>query len=284
MQKKNALSLTSISLLALGALALAGCTDRSASSVPGADAALSSVIAGSHRTEAFVARDQYRNPQETLAFFGLTPNMTVVEVWPGAGWYTEILGPYLQDQGQLYAAHFSPDHSREFYRNARANFEQKMQNPLFSGVELTTFDLDEATPIAPAGSADMVLTFRNLHNWYMQKGDEGLSIAFATFYDALKPGGVLGVVDHRLPETRDDADMAGSGYMKESWAIAFAEAAGFEFVEASAINANPRDNANHEGGVWALPPTLRHGDTDREHYLEIGESDRFTLKFRKPEA
>ncbi|WP_113907849.1 class I SAM-dependent methyltransferase [Aliidiomarina celeris] len=272
-----------ISFSVLSALALSACSDNT-NSTGAENAALASAISGSHRTESFAARDTYRNPQATLAFFGVEPNMTVVEVWPGGGWYTEILAPYLQNNGTLYAAHFNAEHPRDFYRNSRANFEQKIQDPLYSAVQVTTFDLDLKTPIAPAGSADMVLSFRSMHNWYMQAGDEGLEIAFRTFYDALKPGGVLGIVDHRLPEIRRDADMQSSGYMKESWAIAFAEAAGFEFVGASQVNANPKDTADHEGGVWALPPTLRHGDTDRDRYMEIGESDRFTLKFRKPDA
>ncbi|MCC5854267.1 MAG: class I SAM-dependent methyltransferase [Idiomarina sp.] len=248
-------------------------------------AALEAAVAGEHRTESFVARDRYRNPVETLNFFEVEPHMTVVEIWPGGGWYTEILAPYLSESGKLYAAHFPADHSREMYRNSRARFEEKIAgHAVYENVIVTGFAPGSEHGIAPSGSADRVLTFRNLHNWYMQEGGNGLEAAFEAFYAALKPGGILGIVDHELPEHRPDEDMANSGYMKKSWAIAFAEAAGFEFVAESAVNANPRDTADYPGGVWTLPPTLRHGDEDRERYETIGESNRFTLKFRKPEA
>ncbi|WP_221931530.1 class I SAM-dependent methyltransferase [Aliidiomarina halalkaliphila] len=251
----------------------------------GGNQALKDAIAGEHRTPAFVARDSFRNPYETLNFFEVKPDMTVVEIWPGGGWYTEILAPYLHDNGTLYAAHFSTDHPREMYRNSRTRFDEKMaSHSVYENVIVTSFAPGTEHDIAPAGSADRVLTFRNLHNWFMQGQEEGISDAFAAFYAALKPGGILGIVDHRLPDDRADEEMQSSGYMKESWARAFAEAAGFEYIGSSDVNANPNDTADHEGGVWALPPTLRHGDIDREHYQRIGESDRFTLKFRKPDA
>ncbi|RUO34147.1 class I SAM-dependent methyltransferase [Aliidiomarina sanyensis] len=251
----------------------------------GGNQALKEAIAAEHRTPAFVDRDHYRNPYETLNFFDVQPDMTVVEIWPGAGWYTEILAPYLHESGTLYAAHFPADHEREMYRNSRARFEEKMaSHDVYENVIVTSFAPGVAHDIAPEGSADRVITFRNLHNWFMQGQEQGITDAFDAFYAALKPGGILGIVDHRLPEDRDDDAMHASGYMKASWARAFAEAAGFEYVGSSEVNANPNDTADHEGGVWALPPTLRHGDNDRERYQSIGESDRFTLKFRKPEA
>jgi predicted methyltransferase len=235
------------------------------------------------RSAANKTRDNYRNPAQTLEFFGLQPDMTVVEIWPGGGWYSEILAPYLKDNGSFYAAHFPTSETRQGYINSRQRFADRIAaDESFSKVQLTEFAPLEQSVIAPAGSADVVLTFRNVHNWYMGGSDEALAGAFATFYTALKPGGVLGVVDHRLPEDRADEAMATSGYVKESLVIRFAEAAGFELVDYSDINANPNDTADHPRGVWTLPPSLRLGDEDREKYLAIGESDRFTLKFIKP--
>ncbi|PTB86198.1 methyltransferase [Pseudidiomarina aestuarii] len=244
---------------------------------------LADVAASDLRSDSNKARDAFRHPVETLEFFGLEPDMTVVEIWPGGGWYTEILAPYLKDQGMLYAAHFPADSSSDYFNRSRTAFAERIaSDDAFSAITMTEFNATAATEVAPAGSADMVLTFRNLHNWYMAAGEEGLQTAFSTFYTALKPGGVLGVVDHRLPEDRPDEEMSSSGYMKESVAIAMAEAAGFELVGSSPINANEMDTADHPRGVWTLPPSLRLGDEDREKYLAIGESDRFTLKFMKP--
>ncbi|RUO63782.1 methyltransferase [Pseudidiomarina insulisalsae] len=232
-----------------------------------------------------LSRDQYRHPIETLKFFEVEPDMTVVEIWPGGGWYTEILAPYLKEQGKLYAAHFAKTETRDYYVNSRQQFIERVNNdPAFSAITVTEFAPMEDNEIAPPGSADRVLTFRNLHNWYMNAGMEGVEAAFADFYEALKPGGILGVVDHRLPENRPDTHMDSSGYMKQSLAIEAAKAAGFEFVAGSDINANPADTADHPRGVWTLPPTLGLGEEDREMYQGIGESDRFTLKFKKPES
>lgn len=235
------------------------------------------------RSDANKARDPYRRPLETLAFFGVRDDMTVVEIWPGGGWYSEILAPYLQDNGQFYAAHFPTSETREGYIASRQRYADRIANDAaFSAVQLTEFSPVEATVIAPAGSADVVLTFRNVHNWYMAAGDEGLQNAFQQFYTALKPGGILGVVDHRLPEDRPDEQMASSGYVKQSLVLKHAQAAGFVLVDSSEINANPLDTADHPRGVWTLPPSLRLGDEEREKYLAIGESDRFTLKLMKP--
>lgn len=230
------------------------------------------------------ARDEFRNPAETLEFFDVQPNMTVVEIWPGAGWYTEILAPYLYAQGTYYAAHFPEDSESAYFSEARGRYAQFLQSSaIYENVQVTSFMPGSEHEIAPEASADRVLTFRNLHNWYMRDGEEGMENAFDAFYAALRPGGILGVVDHRLPEDRDDDLVRSSGYMKESWAVKYAEKAGFELVASSEINANPADTADYADGVWTLPPTMRRGDEDAERYLEIGESDRFTLKFRKPE-
>lgn len=270
-----------VSLLSLG-----GCTaDEQNSSSATVTDPLVSAVASADRGERNRARDDYRHPYETLQFFGIEPDMTVVEVSPGGGWYTEILAPYLQAEGLLYAAHFPADSSSEYYQRSRNNFVERVANdPSFANVVVTEFSPTTAHAIAPSGSADLVLTFRNLHNWYMSGGDDAVQQAFRQFYDALKPGAVLGVVDHRLPEARPDEDMQSSGYMKESYAIAMAEAVGFELSARSEINANPQDTADHPRGVWTLPPTLRLGDENRDEYLAIGESDRFTLKFVKPKT
>ena len=245
---------------------------------------LQQVVDSEARSEQNKARDLYRRPYETLSFFDVQPTMTVVEISPGGGWYTEILAPYLKDLGTLYAAHFPANSQPDsFYARSRAAFLERVATDAnFENVIVTEFSPTGEQAIAPAASADLVLTFRNLHNWYMSGGDEAVQSAFRQFYEALKPGGVLGVVDHRLPEARPDEDMASTGYMKQSYAIAMAEAAGFELSVISELNANAQDTADHPRGVWTLPPTLRLGDENRETYLAIGESDRFTLKFVKP--
>lgn len=227
-------------------------------------------------------RDKFRHPAQTLAFFGLKPNMSVVEISPGGGWYSEILAPALKDNGKFYAAHFPKD-ATGFYQRSRSEFEQKVtQDPRFSKVIVTEFAPVTHTELAPANSADMVLTFRNVHNWYMGKNKDGALSAFKSFYTALKPGGTLGVVEHRLPEARADDDQKSSGYMKQSYVIEIAKQAGFELVASSEINANPKDTADHPKGVWTLPPSLRLGEQDADKYKAIGESDRMTLKFKKP--
>ena len=239
---------------------------------------LDQAVAGAHRSEANRARDQYRHPKETLAFFGIKPNMTVVEISPGGGWYTEVLAPYLAN-GTLYAAANNPAAS-ENAAKAVANFKTKLAaTPATAKVQVTSFGKDHYDSLAPAGSADAVLTFRNVHNWH----SAGFAPqAFQAFYKALKPGGVLGVVEHRLPEDRPDEAMKTSGYMKKSEVVRLAEAAGFKLAAESEVNANSKDTADHPNGVWTLPPNYRLGDTDRAKYAAIGESDRMTLKFVKP--
>ena len=247
-----------------------------------AKAKLEGIVAGEHRSEANKARDVYRNPIETLLWFGLREDMTVVEISPGGGWYTEILAPFLAERGRYYAAGFDPDSEVEFFRRGAARFQAKLDaDPARYGKVITTVLAPPAkTAIAPAGSADMVLTFRNVHNWM----DAGTADAvFAAMHEALKPGGILGVVEHRADPGPQDP-RAKSGYVTEEHVIALAREAGFELVDRAEINANPKDTKDYEQGVWTLPPMLRLGEQDRERYLAIGESDRMTLKFRRPAA
>jgi len=246
---------------------------------------LADAINSDLRSQQNKSRDQYRHPKETLAFFGLQPNMTVVEIWPGSGWYSEILAPVLKEEGNYFAANFPSDSEVKYYQRALQNYKDKLAtDQAYSKVNVSEFYPGSHHAIAPEESADMVLTFRNLHNWYMQRDNEGVENAFKAFYAALKPGGVLGLVDHRLPEVRHSAKAKRSGYVKESWVIALAKQAGFVLVEKSEVNANPKDTADHAKGVWTLPPRLASGETDTNKYLAIGESDRMTLKFKKPLA
>ena len=244
-------------------------------------AALGTAIAAPSRTAANVARDRYRHPRETLAFFGVRASDTVVEIWPSGGWYTEILAPYLRrGGGTYYAASMGANGHNGMNRLMAASTE------LYGAVRLATFPAFEASDTrVPDGSADVVLTFRNVHNWQMgyQRGNQPYSTeAFRQMYRMLKPGGTLGVVDHRLPESANAERERTSGYMKFSTVRRLAEEAGFRFVGASEVNANPRDTADWPNGVWTLPPALRLGTQDRERYLAIGESDRMTLKFVRP--
>lgn len=255
----------------------------SSTHVLGDNVIVKDILQGEHRQQS-AKRDRYRHPAETLAFFNVEPDMTVVEIWPGGqGWYTEILAPYLKNGGKLYAAHFNKDSPSEYYRRSRQSFIDKLsaRPDLYANVSVTHFNPPEHVDIAPQGSADRVLTFRNVHNWYMRGGgDDRVLSAFKAFYRALKPGGVLGVVEHRLPVELPLSKQQDSGYMHEAYVIRLAEAAGFELVDSSDINSNPKDTADYPQGVWTLPPSLRAGD--REHYENIGESDRMTLKFVKP--
>jgi predicted methyltransferase len=268
-------SLGMISLVAMAAL-----TTGVTSAAP--ESSIEKAVKSEARAEQS-ARDQYRHPTETLAFFGLKPNMTVVEIWPGGGWYTSIINPILQEHGKYFAANFHPfEGAPAYYQRSVDSFKQKVAtDPLYKGIEVTEFHQTKALDIAPENSADMVLTFRNVHNWYMGDGDLGVETAFTAFYKALKKGGVLGVVEHRMPESLDQVENKNSGYMKQSYVIAAAKKAGFKLVAASEINANSKDNAQHPKGVWTLPPRLALGEEDKAKYLAIGESDRMTLKFVK---
>ena len=294
-------------LMATSAIAVAACSEKSqehdASSKPETPAAethaaaasdeaktttLADVIAdGTVRSESAMARDEWRHPEETLSFFGIKPGMTVVEVWPGGGWYTDILAPYLTSgNGTLIAAHFAGGSA--YQDKSLAAFEEKYTTGEGPYGKVVVSHLGAETgPLGQAGSADMVLTFRNVHNWVSGNFADK---AFEDFYAVLKPGGVLGVVEHRLPEDRDTADEKTSGYVKVSTVMALAEAAGFELIDESDINANPADTADHPFGVWTLPPSSRQKASDGSvpdgfdpsKYKAIGESDRMTLKFRKP--
>ncbi len=240
--------------------------------------ALERATASPERPAEEQARDIYRHPVETLQFLGIERDMTVVELWPGSGWYSRILAPYLQKKGTLYAAHFPPDPTPEYRRRFRQKYEEAIRdNPAFSAVKITSLGRGNYD-IAPEESADMVLTFRNLNNWI----SEGyISEVFDAAWHSLKPGGIFGVVEHRGFPGMSVEDMASSGYVPEEYAIQLIESAGFRLVGRSEINANPRDEKNYPAGVWTLPPVMRLGDQDREKYQAIGESDRFTLKFVK---
>jgi predicted methyltransferase len=253
----------------------------------GSSAALDAVLAGTHRSAANKARDRYRHPKETLQFFGIRPEMTVVEIWPGPGWYAEILAPLLRDRGKYYAAHYGSKPSFPYQSRELEGFRAKLASSpaVYDKVTVTQFSFPDELAIAPAGSADLVLTFRNVHNWF-QDGygpPNAPELAFKAMYDALKPGGVLGVVDHRWPDPTTEDPRARNGYISERRVVEYAENAGFELAGGSPINDNPLDTHDHPEGVWTLPPDLALGERDRAKYLAIGESDRFTLKFVKPE-
>lgn len=244
--------------------------------------ALQAAVASPTRTPANVERDRYRHPAETLAFFGVEPDDTVVEIWPGGGWYTEILAPYLASGGgRLILA--TPDGQPggvAKLRDAHPSLYGSLSTAVFPGFAAN----DQRVP---DGTADVVLTFRNVHNWRMgyrrdDKQDYSAE-AFRQVYAMLKPGGILGIVDHRLPESASAERERTSGYIKLSTVRQLAEQAGLRLVGSSEVNANPSDSADWPDGVWTLPPALRRGDEDRARYLAIGESDRMTLKFQKPE-
>lgn len=246
-------------------------------------AALQTLIAGSHRSDTDKARDQYRHPAETLTFFGITDNMTVVEIWPGAGWYTDILAPFLKERGTYYAVGIDPEATSEVARATVQKFKDKLaaHPDLFGKIKQTVLAPPTKTDIAPEGSADMVLTFRNVHNWMAR---DYAATVFQAMYKALKPGGILGIVEHRAKADVPQDPKAKSGYVREDEVIKMAEQAGFKLVGRSEINANPKDTKDYPEGVWSLPPVLRLKEVDKEKYLAIGESDRMTLKFEKPAA
>ena len=249
-------------------------------------AALDAAIDGEHRPAEARARDGARKPRETLEFLGFRSDMTVVEVWPGTGWYTQILAPALRERGTFYAAQYSPNPRYGYQRRYFGRFlTMPGENPnLYRQVKVTHLALPYELGLAPPGSADMVLTFRNVHNWFSEGygGGRYVQLGFQAMFDVLRPGGILGIVDHRWPDPDNEDPYAENGYISKERTIAAAQAAGFELVGESDILANPKDTHVHPQGVWSLPPSLASGDKDREKYLAIGESDRFLLKFRRP--
>jgi predicted methyltransferase len=250
-------------------------------------AALDAALTGSHRSDRNKARDQFRHPRETLSFFGLRRDMTVVEIWPGGGWYTEVLAPVLKGKGKLYAAQYGSNPAFDYQRNENAGLQEKAKkNPeVFGEVQFTALWAPNELAIAPAGTADMVLTFRNVHNWLAPEYKQDPATMFGAFFKALKPGGILGVVDHRWPDAKTEDPKAAKGYVSEERVISLARAAGFELAGRSDVNRNPKDTHDYKNGVWTLPPDLSvPAGEDKQKYIDIGESDRMTLKFRKPAA
>ena len=237
---------------------------------------------GQHRSDANKARNQYRHPAETLDFFGIKDGMTVMEIWPGGGWYTEILAPAMRDHGKLIIATW--DSEIEGQPAYRYELPKKMEETfakypeVYDQVAFEYFSPPGSPSLGEAGSIDVVVTFRNTHGWV--NGSLAQDI-FNEFARVLKPGGLLGVVQHRADDGADPAVTAKKGYVSEQAVKELASNAGFEFEDSSEINANPGDSKDHPKGVWTLPPSLRLGDEDKAKYMAIGESDRMTMRFRK---
>lgn len=246
------------------------------------DSALTAAVAAPTRDKTNAARDAARHPYDTLSFFGIKPSMTVVELVPEGGWYTEILAPYLREKGSLIGAGDPLTQDQEgFYTRL---FKKLLDsNPaVYDKVKMGVFQPSKKKfDFAKDASVDMVLTFRNVHNW-VSKGDEDVRAAFKAVFASLKSGGVFGVVDHRLPEGMRQAPDARGGYVHEAYVIRLAQEAGFKLAAKSEVNANSKDLADYHNGVWSLPPTFANGNHNRARYAEIGESDRMTLKFVKP--
>lgn len=248
-------------------------------------APLDAALAGDWRSEANKARDQYRHPRETLEFFGVSPTQTVLEIWPGGGWYAEILAPMLRDGGSYTGVVVDPSKAPNESGKAYAERTNNKLRALFDARpevfgKARLLEAASAAPVLGApDSVDAVLTFRNVHNWVMDGNEKAF---FAAFFAVLKPGGTLGVVDHRAKADQPAAEMSTSGYLPEAYVISLATAAGFELAGKSEINANPLDTKDYPGGVWTLPPRLSKGEVDRAKYQAIGESDRMTLRFTKP--
>jgi predicted methyltransferase len=248
-------------------------------------ALLDTALAGEQRTAEEKARDVYRHPKEALAFYGLTSKQTVIEVSPGTGWWTDVLAPVLRDNGKLIVA-MNADVNGPGRGGLGSTLTRYAALPkAFDKVEIAHYAPSKGVKIGADGAADMVLVFRHMHGLV---GNNIAPQALKLYYDALKPGGVLAIEQHRWPEAKAmpiDAKTGKPetiGYLKESDVIALATAAGFKFVAKSEINANPKDTKDYKDNVWSLPPTLRGGDVDKEKFLAIGESDRMTMKFIKP--
>lgn len=244
----------------------------------GADAALTGALANPARSPAHVARDKVRHPVEVLTFFGLKPDMTVVELWPGGGYWTDILGPYLAAHGKYYIASSPPGNDEEDTGLKKLRAHIATEKAHFGDVHESLLGKDHFE-VAPAGSADLVVTFRNLHNWM----DEGYADqALAGIFKSLKPGGVLGIEEHRGRADKPQDPKAKDGYVRQDYTVELAKKAGFVFEGGSEVNANPKDTKDYPEGVWSLPPSLAEGEKNRAKYLAIGESDNYVLKFRKP--
>lgn len=242
---------------------------------------LDAAINAEHRETQNIARDVYRHPKETLSLFEIKPDLQVLEILPGAGWYTEILAPYLKDNGRLVVASFGADHPNEYLRNIHIDMIKKFdsQPEIYGKVAVKLFqDQDVYLRDFKDQEFDMVVTFRNTHNWIRFGGVEDI---YRAFYRVLKPGGILGVVQHRAEAGRDVKEAAEKGYVPESYLIRLVEDVGFELTGKSEVNANPKDTKDHPEGVWTLPPGYRLGEKDKAKYSAIGESDRMTLRFVK---
>jgi predicted methyltransferase len=283
LQRRHLLAAAPAALLAA---TLPGCASPGGDANVGAnaaqaDAALQAVLAAPHRSANNRARDGFRNPGPTLAFFGLKPSLAVVELSPGGAWYSEILAPYLRSSGRLYLAHFAADSANANMRRARSNFAERMSKApdLYDKAVLATLPDATGAPDVPAGSVDLVLTFRNVHNWV---SDGTLDDKLRGCFVMLKPGGVLGVVDHRAKPGTDIEAMKKSGYVTEAFMEERARAVGFVRAAKSETNANAKDTKDHPNGVWTLPPTYARKEVERERYAAIGESDRFTHRYVKP--
>ena len=277
--KKLALACAGLLGLALSHSALATDADQPAQTTPPASASqltsaqLDKAIAGSWRSEQNKARDQYRHPREMLTFFGIRPDMTVIEIWPSGGWFTEILAPFLHDNGHYIGAVEAGSKSTAALQKKFSFAPAQYGNAKF-------VEFNHKAPVLGApGSADMVLTFRNVHNWAADGSAEAM---FKSFFAVLKPGGVLGVEDHRADSGKKLDEVVNSGYLPTDYVIKLATDAGFKLDAQSEINANPKDDHNHPKGVWTLPPSFEMGETDKAKWQAIGESDRMTLRFVKP--
>jgi predicted methyltransferase len=272
--------------LIITAAALLATSFASAQLDAATSAALDTALSGAHRIERNSVRDPFRHPKETLGFFGLRRDMTVVEIWPGGGWYTEVLAPVLRGTGKLYVAEYGPNPAFPYQSQEMMTLADKQARypDVFGEVVHTVMWAPDQLEIAPAGTVDLVVTFRNVHNWLDANYQQDPAKVFAAFYTALKPGGVLGVVDHRWPAPGTEDPAAANGYVSEERVIALAEAAGFELAGRSDVNYNPKDTHDHPNGVWTLAPDLAVPEgMDRQKYIDIGESDRLTLKFLKPD-
>jgi predicted methyltransferase len=238
------------------------------------------ILAGDQRTPEERARDVYRHPKETLLFFGIRPEMKVLEVWPEPGWYTAVIAPLVREKGKYYAAVIAPDPGSKYITHRLEEYHARLaaRPDVYDRVTVITFPVDGGDAVPP-GSVDMVVTFRNIHNWMAR---DQAAQAFRTMFRALKPNGVLGVVEHRGNPAVPQDPKAKSGYVNEDYAIRLIEEQGFRLVAKSGANDNPRDTKDYEQGVWTLPPNYRLGAKDHDKYAAIGESDRFTLRFVKP--